>query len=458
MRMLWGSVLFVFVVSGCFCSQPVSGPASPSTGSYGTLVTITGKDFGVPRDGGDDDLKVLLENGPQLLPRNFDPDAGESWADDKIVFRYPFPAHGTIRVDGPGGLRAAGTFTPTWLPKARVDNQLYVHGPFSRVVKLPSGGIAAVIRSNSTDPGDPRLVVFDGSKLERYVLPVPGGGATLAIDVVAGASGSEPPGFAIAGQPMATTLHRLSWSGGKPTLTSLQFSVAQDLPMVAAVDADTVWVRGTDQNFHRLKVSGTTVTDEKSVMPATEFKGPAFASVFLEASGLVAQWTTGRDAFLKHYETPSFQRLDRPMAAPVFRANREVDGYLREVLAVRGPNGGTVLTWQGGYDLAFDVSKVSTTYSAVLPAGMDALENAPKVSSTLSSKLTPLGSGYAAAFCAPGGIRVGPVATPFPVELPDTFGEVAIWPCPRLFQPVEMPDGKSALFAEHAGALYLVTH
>jgi hypothetical protein len=91
--------------------RPQIDSMRPTSGPYGTLVTIEGSGLGNPGLPG---FRLALGNqGNALLT----PDNGDmvvSWTDEAITFRFPFPSEGAVVLEGPQGDAVAGEFTPTW--------------------------------------------------------------------------------------------------------------------------------------------------------------------------------------------------------------------------------------------------------------------------------------------------------------------------------------------------------
>jgi hypothetical protein len=122
-------------------AQPKVHSMEPTSGPYGTAVTITGAGFG------SSSLARLKLGAGDRGEVELGPDSEGtviSWSDEEIVFRYPFPAEGAVSVESPGGAAAAGEFQPTWRVAQVLD-------------KAPA---ASVLASISTSPGRIQLL-FD---------------------------------------------------------------------------------------------------------------------------------------------------------------------------------------------------------------------------------------------------------------------------------------------------------
>jgi IPT/TIG domain len=177
-------LLLVGLATGCIVTQdssstttpppppPVVTGMTPSSGPYGTAVTITGTDFG---SGSPTTESVsMIENAPSPYANvpGYADDCGfftDTWTDTQITGQIPFPCGTAELVVGTaGGKATAGTFTPDvgWNsgPGLGIDELVE-----SRVT---STGIAAGIYRQlyaGTDQGT-GLAIFDGSGAGAYLL------------------------------------------------------------------------------------------------------------------------------------------------------------------------------------------------------------------------------------------------------------------------------------------------
>jgi hypothetical protein len=143
---------------------PVITGVAPLAGDYGTEVTITGDNL----DEASAVLSLATPTEPYELrmPAQGTQPAPESvivkWTKTEIVFKYPFPAEGTIGVTTRSGQATGGSFEPSWRPGSPLS------GVFSRRELL------AVV---SPSPG--RLVaMFDGATGPQVVVAEPNGTVT----------------------------------------------------------------------------------------------------------------------------------------------------------------------------------------------------------------------------------------------------------------------------------------
>lgn len=137
---------------------PTVSRFTPSTGPWGTSVTITGTDLGSAARAGSQ-----LTLGADLV---LSPDDTEiqAWAETQIVFRVPFPHEGVVEVETPEGTIEAGTFTPSYEVAGAVDVDASTDTLAS--VSLEPGGIAVALNTNPIT-----IVKFDGSDWTSTELP-----------------------------------------------------------------------------------------------------------------------------------------------------------------------------------------------------------------------------------------------------------------------------------------------
>jgi len=130
---------------------------TPSSGPWGTSVTIDGSDLG------DASRETQLSVGETL---SLTPDSSEveRWTETQIVFRIPFPHEGLVSVATDEGSADAGSFTPSH----EVAGTLPIAGDTDVLasVSLDSGSVALALG------GDPlAIALFDGDAWLETELP-----------------------------------------------------------------------------------------------------------------------------------------------------------------------------------------------------------------------------------------------------------------------------------------------
>jgi hypothetical protein len=164
--------LVVWVAAGCNAvtnekapepplpPPPVATAMTPTSGPFGTSVTIDGTDFGAAQ--GD----VTFDACTPIDPAEQDGLEVTSWTDTEIIGRVSFPCTGALTVHTQGGASAAGTFTTAmpWNPGPGIAVTTLVTKQM-----LPGGTIAAIYRSLDSTTGA-ALAVFDGEAATSYEL------------------------------------------------------------------------------------------------------------------------------------------------------------------------------------------------------------------------------------------------------------------------------------------------
>ncbi|HEY6723107.1 MAG TPA: IPT/TIG domain-containing protein [Polyangiaceae bacterium] len=130
---------------------------TPSTGPWGTTVTIDGRDLGSAS------RPASLSVGASLTLTP-DADAVERWSEAQVVFRVPFPHEGPVTLETDEGSADAGSFTPSHEVAGAIG--IAVDTDVLASVSLGSGGIALALG------GDPlSLAEFDGAAWNEAELP-----------------------------------------------------------------------------------------------------------------------------------------------------------------------------------------------------------------------------------------------------------------------------------------------
>lgn len=151
---------------------PVASGMTPTSGPFGTEVTITGTDFGSAMPGMDSASMVEDAASPYANAPGFVDDCGfwiDTWSDTQVTGRVAFPCgEAELVVGNAGGKAMAGTFTPDagWNsgPGLGIDQLAE-----SRVT---STGIAAAIFRDyfGTQGQGTGIAIYDGGDAGAYLL------------------------------------------------------------------------------------------------------------------------------------------------------------------------------------------------------------------------------------------------------------------------------------------------
>ncbi len=139
---------------------PVVTSLTPTSGPFGTSITIDGSDFGSMQ------RFVDFDDTPSELPGTGSELYIDHWSDTEVVGRVAFPCSGVMTMQTDGGSAAVGTFTAEmpWSPGPGLGVSSLVT---SRV--LSNGTIAAIYSQLDNSEGA-ALAVFGGGSATAYAL------------------------------------------------------------------------------------------------------------------------------------------------------------------------------------------------------------------------------------------------------------------------------------------------
>jgi hypothetical protein len=274
--------------------EPTITAMDPTSGPYGTLITISGEGLGNAQMNG-----FTLAIGPQgeveLTPG--DEQSVVSWTDHEIVFRYPFPAEGPVAVETPLGGAMAGEFIPSW--------------HIAREVELAPA--ASVLASVSAEP-DHITLLFDTMPLT--LLDV---GPDETVEHVISAPGVDPTslrlylnamgvveGVGISNDADPVLVHLLNQSGDLVAQATTIKLLATEFAVAGGSAGAAVWMKRA-AGWHRARPSGATWKLDK---------GP-IADPDPTAPDRTAGVSSDGSLYLAHSEDASF--LTDDMEAPYMR-------------------------------------------------------------------------------------------------------------------------------------------
>jgi hypothetical protein len=444
----------------------VTSSASPTSGPYGTMLTIVGSSFGASGT-----LQLASSIGPlDVASSAFDLDAGELWQDDRIMFRYPFPAEGNILVQASGGAANGGQFTPSWVPGVSVNQDQDDYTPFPYAVLAAPGTIAGIVRY--PDPplvyGGWGVMIHDGASPQLFHLDVPGQ-YVQQIQLMRD-GGVTPEGIALAsnvapdGGVQPGILHRLVWSNGMPSLQSTGVLALNALGAGEDPSGFYAWAQATDGGLMRLR-PGSPWTVDKALNPPSGFgNGGKTSQVFVLNGQLVAQWTVGRNngfPLFQYFEHPEFAFANAQLTGfgPTEIAANEIEGQCDGVNVSLSPDGKMSFVTSGGfYSVAF-FQVMNPTYPEVRKPGGGFISS-PTIEDGGHYVLAATTTDFSGAACDSTGLRVvRPVANPQSggVVPGAQGGEVAVWPCPKYaWQVVVDADGGVMTLVQDHARLWLV--
>lgn len=275
--------------------KPTIDSMEPSTGAYGTAVTIRGAGLGNPGLSG---FVLALGNQGEveLTPR--DKQSVVSWTDDEIVFRFPFPAEGTVAIESPKGAAVAGEFAPTWhiaqeielAPAATVlasispgpgrIEMLFDTMPLTLLDVGPDGVVEHAVTAPGVDPNSLRLYLSAG-----------------VVQAIGVSSDADP--VLVPLQNQADDLV------AKPTTIKLS---ATEFGVAGGSEGAAVWMRRAD-GWHRARPTGATWKLDKGPIAEPNANAPDRASGVTSDGSLYVAHSVDTGNFLDDMEAAYMARL-----------------------------------------------------------------------------------------------------------------------------------------------------
>ena len=137
---------------------------APTEGDYGSEVTVLGNNLGsVARS----DVRLVLGGGGEVVITPNDEEFVKAWNEDRLRFRFAFPAEGVVAIETPQGAVMAGDFKPNWLP-----GDGYPIAPGASVIASVAAGNGQLAVVIDTTP--PTLARFSASGRTEEVIAITG--------------------------------------------------------------------------------------------------------------------------------------------------------------------------------------------------------------------------------------------------------------------------------------------
>lgn len=310
--------------------EPTIDSMDPPSGAYGTTVTIHGAGLGNPRLAG-----FVLALGKQgeveLSPR--DKQSVVSWTDEEIVFRFPFPAEGTVALESPKGAVVVGEFEPTWhiaqeielAPAATVlasispepgrIEMLFDTTPLTLLDVGPDGVVEHAVIAPGVDPNSLRLYLSAG-----------------VVHAIGVSSGADPV--------LVPLLNQADDLVAKPTTIKLG---ATEFAVAGGSGGAAVWMRQAD-GWHRARPTGATWKLDKGPIAEPNANAPDRASGATSDGSLYVAHSVDTGNFLDDMEAAYMARLTptgTKFSADAV-AGSSVDDYVSE-LTLRSHGDGLVV-------------------------------------------------------------------------------------------------------------------
>lgn len=311
--------------------EPRIDSMEPSSGPYGTVVTIKGEGLGnAALDGFT--LAVGNQGEVELSPK--DELSVVSWSDDQISFRFPFPAEGGVSLEGPKGAALAGEFQPTWHVAQKVDKapaatvlasispakghieMLFDTMPLSLLDVGSEGAVTHTVTAGDVDPASLRLYLNAAKEVEGVGVST---GAAPAIVHLQNQAGDL--------RGMLTTLQ----------LAATEYSVA------GGSEGAAVWMHRANGWF-RARPSGATWAQDNGPIAEAHADEPDRASGATSDGSLYVAWSVDASGLFDTMEAARMAKVEP--AATKFGATvvagPAVDDYVT-ALSLRSQGDGLVV-------------------------------------------------------------------------------------------------------------------
>jgi len=423
--------------------KPQIDSMEPSSGPYGTPVTIKGLGLGNAAIAG---FTLAVGNQGEVTLNPKDKTSVVSWTDEEIVFRYPFPAEGGVSLEGPKGDAMAGEFQPTWHVARELDKapaasvlasispaahhivMLYDTMPLSLVDVGPDGIVEHSVTAAALDSSSLRLYLNAAKKLEGI------GVSTDAAPVLVQLQNSNDDLVA------------------KPTTIPLQ---ATEYAVAGGSEGASVWMRRA-AGWYRARPGASGWAQDKGPIADPNPDAPDRASGVSSDGSLYVAGSVDTGNFLDDMEAAYMQQL--APTATKFGASKvagnSVDDYVTG-LTLESSGDGLVVTTCGSDVDPFALS--GTTHYC-----FDSL-HAPSGAHLFGIALNQKSSAHAftheravAAYCSRDGDWMIQTDADLATTPDAAIGETVLFPCPEAVALEVDGSGDYLPVVRWAGKTYLI--
>ncbi|MCA9644925.1 MAG: IPT/TIG domain-containing protein, partial [Myxococcales bacterium] len=275
---------------------PAASGMSPTSGEYGSVVTITGSNLG---SSARSDVQLVLGGGGEVVLTPTDSDFVHSWTEDQVSFRFAFPAEGAVAIETPQGAALAGDFQPTWSPGTP-----YPIAPGASVVSsvaTGSGELAVVI-----DTTPPTLSRFSASAHSDANIAVSGyRKETLRLYL---GETLEVVGFALSDTSPPEILQLDPDGNGGLVANATGVTVSESFVLAGGASGAVVWFSENDQ-WSRARPSAGAWSIDKGPIADPDPSAPDHAAGATSDGTLWIAHSVDSGTLLDDMERPMCQKL-----------------------------------------------------------------------------------------------------------------------------------------------------
>jgi len=330
---------------------------TPDAGAFGALISIQGSWLGSPAR----TAQLRIGSTPAFTLFSNDEAFVESWTEDEILLRYPFPADGDITIETAQGSTAVGRFKPSWLTRATASN-----APAASVISSLSTGPETVTLLFDSTP--PQLIELgpEGAVAQDLTL---GGAVASSVRLYAGNSGIEGIGVSSGEEPELIHLRNVDGDlVGESTGIVLD---ATETALAGGPDGASAWLHRAD-GWWRARPTGDDWSLDAGPLEDVQSTSPDRAVGASSDGSLYVAWSVDAGNWFDDMESPRMRRLDASTLTwgDSQLAGSSVDDYITS-LEVIDKGRGVVVRYCGSDIDPFGTSSTSyTCYDGLhTPAG-----------------------------------------------------------------------------------------
>jgi hypothetical protein len=319
---------------------------TPEVGPFGERLSIQGSWLGNPARA----AQLRIGSTPAFTIFSNDENFVESWTENEIVFRYPFPADGAISIETAEGAAAVGSFTPTWLSLATASN-----APAVSVISSISTAAQTVTLLFDTTP--PVLLELGPEGAVQHEVTLNGALAS-SLRLYLGSSGIEAVGVTSGETPELVQLRNVDGDLiGEATGILLD---ATESALAGGPDGASAWMHRAD-GWWRARPLGADWSVDAGPIDDVQSSSPDRAVGAASDGSLYVAWSVDAGNFFDDMEAPRMRRLDASTLTWTGSqsAGSSVDDYITS-LEVIDKGRGVVVRYCGSDVDPFGTS--STTY------------------------------------------------------------------------------------------------
>jgi hypothetical protein len=325
---------------------PVIESITPIEGPFGTLITINGAFLGSPARAG---AQLRIGVAPAFTIFATGDAFVESWTEDAISFRYPFPAEGALAIETPQGIANVGDFTSTWRSEITANN-----APAASVIASISGSPKGISLLFDSDP--PVLLELgpEGTVTHQVTL---NGAVASSVRLYLAGEVIEAIGVTEGDDP--ELVHFTNVEGDLVgALTGIQLD-ATETAFAGGPDGACAWLHRSDGWYRARPVAGDWTLDAGPIADVQTASPDRTVGASSDGSLYVA-WSVDAGNWFDDMEAPRLRRLDASglVWGDTQSAGSSVDDYVTS-LEILDKGRGVVVRYCGSDNDPWGVSSTS---------------------------------------------------------------------------------------------------